>query len=348
MRAGRDNSVVPALIDRVVDRIDLVQRRNRLLAFPYAVFKRYGEDNAGWVGALISYYGFFSLFPLLVVFVTIATWVLGDRPDLLQRLLEAIWSKVPFVAGGLQANIENEVQKLGTNGWVTVISVLVMLWGAMGVARVLQDAVNTVWGVARFRRPGFFPKIARSLAVVALLGFGLIATAVVAGLTVTVQFSVVGLVLVAVLNVVLVTAVTLAVYHLSIAERVSNLELLPGAIIMALGTYGLTLVAGVYVKHVIVRLTSIYGPFATTIGLLAYVSLMVQVFVFATEVNVVRARCLWPRSLTGRDLGEPDARAIDLTLRRERLLSQEQLTERGLTAEEAALAGGKLEPPAAS
>ena len=82
---------MPATIDRAVDRLDAVQRRHRVLAFPFAVFKRYGEDNGGWVGALISYYGFFSLFPLLVVFVTIATWVLGDRPDVLQQVLEALW-----------------------------------------------------------------------------------------------------------------------------------------------------------------------------------------------------------------------------------------------------------------
>ena len=43
--------VVVALIDDAVDRIDGVQRRHGLLAFPFAVFKRYGEDNGGWVGA---------------------------------------------------------------------------------------------------------------------------------------------------------------------------------------------------------------------------------------------------------------------------------------------------------
>jgi uncharacterized BrkB/YihY/UPF0761 family membrane protein len=340
--------VVPANIDQVVDRIDRVQRRFRLLAFPYAVSKRYGEDNGGWVGALISYYGFFSLFPFLVVFVTIATWVLGDRPDLLHKVLLAVWSNVPFVAAGLQANVEQEVQHLRADSWVMIISVLVTLWGALGVVRVLQDAVNTIWGVARFRRPGFLPKIARSLAILALLGFGLAATAVVAGLTITVQFPVAGLALVAVLNVVLVAAITLAVYHLSIAEPVGNADLLPGAVIMAAGAYGLTLVASVYVKQVIARTTSIYGPFATTIGLLAYVSLVVQVFVYATEVNVVRARRLWPRSFTGRALGDPDARAIGLTLQRERLLSEKQLAERGLTPETAAaVAAGELEPPTA-
>ena len=64
--------------------------------------------------------------------------------------------------------------------------------------------------------------------------------------------------------------------------------------------------------------TGIYGPFASTIGLLAYVSLIVQVFVFGTEVNVVRAQRLWPRAMAP-ELGPADQRAIELTMRREAL-----------------------------
>ena len=65
-------------------------------------------------------------------------------------------------------------------------------------------------------------------------------------------------------------------------------------------------------------MTNVFGPFASTIGLLAYVSLLIQIFVFATEVNVVRSKRLWPRALT-EHLGEPDLRAIELSMGREAL-----------------------------
>jgi len=321
---------VPTHLDRGLDRVDQIQRRYGVLGFPHAVFKRYGEDNGGWLGALISYYGFFALFPMLVVFVTVATWVLGSRPDLLHSVLQAIWSNVPFASSDLQQNVEQEIQRLEGNLWVAIASLLVTLWGGIGVARVLQDGLNTVWGVERYRRPGFFPKIARGAAILGLVSVGLIASGFVAGLTVTVEFPVAGLVLAAIVTVVLTSAITLAVYHLSIAAPVSSAEVVPGAIMMGLGSYGLTLIASIYVQRVVARASGIYGPFATTIGLLAYVSLVVQLFVLATEVNVVRSKALWPRSLTGRSLGEPDARAIDLTLQRGRLLSSQLLAERGL------------------
>jgi membrane protein len=150
----------------------------------------------------------------------------------------------------------------------------------------------------------------------------------------------------AIVNVTLGAVIALAVHRLSVAEPVRSVDLVPGAILMAVGGYGLTLVAGVYVQHVIARVSGVYGPFAATIGLLAYISLIVQLFVIATEVNVVRAKRLWPRSLAGRALGTADARAVDLTLRRERMLSHEQLTERGLTEDAASAVGDEdVEPP---
>jgi hypothetical protein len=95
---------------------------------------------------------------------------------------------------------------------------------------------------------------------------------------------------------------------------------------MGVGVWGLTLIGGLYVQRVIARMTSVFGPFASTIGLLAYVSLLIQTFVLATEVNVVRSKRLWPRALTD-ELGEPDRRAIALSMQREALFAPAMLEE---------------------
>jgi uncharacterized BrkB/YihY/UPF0761 family membrane protein len=100
--------------------------------------------------------------------------------------------------------------------------------------------------------------------------------------------------------------------------------LLPGAFIIAIGTYIVTLVGGLYVKEVVARMSGLYGPFASTIGLLAYVSVIVQVFVIGTEVNVVSAKRLWPRTMT-ETLHPPDHRAMHLTMSREALAAPDLL-----------------------
>jgi membrane protein len=305
------------MFEGLMGRADALQRRHRAIGFPYGVLKRYTEDHGGWLGSLISYYGFFSLYPAVVVFVTASTWLFKDRPDALQRILEALWSKVPFAeAGTPQAEIEQRVSDFSANKWVVVISMLVTIWGALGVVRVLQDGVNTMWGVARFRRPGIVRKVLRAGLLIGLLGLDLIGTTVVAGLSLAADLPLGGVIAAAVANMLLSAGVALAVYHLAIATAVETRELLPGALIIAIGSYAVTLVGGLYVKDVVARMSGLYGPFASTIGLLAYVSIIVQIFVIGTEVNVVRAKKLWPRSLTA-DLHEPDYRAMRLTMSRE-------------------------------
>ncbi len=312
---------------QLVGRIDDLQRSRPVLGFPYAVVKRYYEDRGGWLGSLISYYGFFSLYPLLVAFTAIATWLFNDKPSTLERILEAVWSKVPFTSSGLDEQVQQQVKDWSGQGWIALVSLLVSLWGAAGVVRVLQDAVNSMWGVPRYKRPHFFAKLARGAAIIGLLGLGMIGSAVVAGVTLAVDdLPVMAAVGAAAGNVCLSAAVAMAVYRLTLGRSITFGELWPGALIMGIGIWFLTLIGGLYIQHVISRMTGVFGPFASTIGLLAYVSLAVQIFVFATEVNVVRARRLWPRALTTQ-LGDPDRRAIALSMQREALFAPTILQE---------------------
>jgi uncharacterized BrkB/YihY/UPF0761 family membrane protein len=191
---------------------------------------------------------------------------------------------------------------------------------------VLQDAVNTMWCVPRYLRPHYVGKVARGALMLTLLGVGVVASAVVAAVTIAVDLPVLATVGAAAGNVALSAAVTLAIYRLVLGRSVPVSELWPGALIMGVGTWGLTLIGGLYVQRIVARMTTVFGPFASTIGLLAYVSLLIQIFVFGTEVNVVRAKRLWPRALT-EELGEPDLRAIDFSMRREALFAPDILDE---------------------
>ena len=65
---------------RPVKAFDAVQQRHRWLAIPMAVVKKFGDDQGGNLAALVAYYAFFSLFPLLLVFVTILGFVLQGDP----------------------------------------------------------------------------------------------------------------------------------------------------------------------------------------------------------------------------------------------------------------------------
>jgi len=95
-------------VDRVIAWADGVQRRHVVLGFPYAVIKKYGDDDGGREAALITYYGFLSVFPLLLMAVAILSRVLVQNEDLRRRLVEAI---VPTV---LQSTVDQAVATLPT------------------------------------------------------------------------------------------------------------------------------------------------------------------------------------------------------------------------------------------
>jgi hypothetical protein len=63
----------------------------------------------------------------------------------------------------------------------------------------------------------------------------------------------------------------------------------------------------------------VYGFFAIALGLMSWLFLSAQVTLYAAEVNVVRARRLWPRSILQPPLTQADQRALtDLARQEER------------------------------
>src|ERR1700727_1337580 len=98
-----------ALVNRVIAWADRLQRRHGVLGFPYAVVKKYGDDEGGREAALITYYGFLSIFPLLLLGVAVLSRVLAGNPDLRQRLVTAV------VPQALQSTVEHSVTTLPTS-----------------------------------------------------------------------------------------------------------------------------------------------------------------------------------------------------------------------------------------
>src|ERR1700745_606240 len=98
-----------ALVNRVFSWADRVQRRHGVVGFPYAVVKKYGDDDGGRQAALITYYGFLSIFPLLLLGVAVLSRVLADHADLRRRLIAEI------VPPALRPTIEHSLAAMPTS-----------------------------------------------------------------------------------------------------------------------------------------------------------------------------------------------------------------------------------------
>ena len=304
-------------VSGLVARVDGYQRRRPGLAFPYAVLKHFGEDGAGRLAATIAYYGFFSLFPLLLVLVTVAGLALRNDPDLQQRLLDSALAQLPIVGDDIRRN----VGQVPGSGVALGVGLATALWAGLGGLRAAQFAMDQVWDVPFVHRPSTPRVIVRSLVMLATLGVFLLGAAVLGSLAGSADAMsprwVAGLVASALLNV----ALFLVMYRVLTTAEVSWGAVLPGAALAGVGWTILLALGGWIVGSRLEGASNTYGFFAVVIGLLAWMHLAAQLALLGAEVNVVKANHLWPRSLGKRKMTEADAR----TLRR--LAGQERRRE---------------------
>lgn len=288
---------------RAVEAADCFQRKHAWLAFPFAVVKKFGEDQAGQLAALIAYYTFFSLFPLLLAMVTVLGIVLGRNTELQQRLLDSALAYFPVIG----ERIRDDVGSLHGRGVAVAVGLGLALWAGMRGVQVARDAMNSIWDVPIRRRSGFFPGRLKALAVLGLVAVALLLAAGLAvaatgrdGLGPALRL----------LSVALNIGLFLVAFQILTDHSLKWRDLLPGAVVAGVTAVLLQTLGGVYVRITLRDASQTYGAFAVVIGLLSWIHLQAQVTLYAAEINVVRARRLWPRSLTNDELTEPDRQAL--------------------------------------
>jgi membrane protein len=284
------------MIDSIVDRLDSFQQRHRWAAFPFAVFKKFGDDRAGNLAALIAYYGFFSLFPLLLVMVAILGLVLRGNAGLRASIINSTLAQFPIIGDQIKHNVR---ALSGTSAGVGLgVGTVAALWAGLGVTQATQNALNDIWGIPLKDRPNFLQSRLRGLIMLAVLGTMTLGATFLSGLgTATgelgVALRVVGFAGSAVLNLV----IFLLAYLVLTEREVSWREALPGAAFAALAWSTLQAVGTLYISHTLKGATQVYGFFGFVIGLLTWIYLGAQILLLGAEINVVRVKRLWPRSL---------------------------------------------------
>jgi membrane protein len=282
---------------RVTERLDGYQRRHRRAGFPVAVIYKFFEDQGPYLAALITFYGFLSLFPLLLLLTSVLGFVLEDNSDLEQRILDSTLSQFPIIGDQL-----SDPQGLQGNGAALVIGGLIALYGALGVAQVFQNAMNVVWSVPRHRRPNPVKARLRSLLLIGTAGIAVLATTILSALGGSAAADGTfltgwGALVVSFAAVVVNAAIFIVAFRLSTATKLNVRDVAPGAIIAAVFWQLLQVFGTGYVAHVVKNADITYGVFAVVLGLLAWVFLAALGVVVSAEINVVRTKHLYPRAL---------------------------------------------------
>lgn len=296
-----------SFLTRLLDRADKLQQSRPWLAVPVATWKKFSDNQAGNLAALIAYYAFASLFPLLLVAYSIFDIIARKNAKLAGRLTEAL-RNYPVIGTQLGGTATHALTKTGL---ALVIGILLTLYAGRGVATAMQNAMNTVWGVPRYQRPGFPRGLLRSLGLIALIGPGeviTIALSTIAGGTGhlgSVGAKVVAFAVSLVLNILLFWLG----FRIATSKTIDSKDMRLGAVLAAIAWQILQFIGGTIVGH---ATNSAYGVFGVVLGLLAWFYLQAQITLYVVELDVVRARRLWPRSLAPPPLTRADLRAYQM------------------------------------
>jgi YihY family inner membrane protein len=264
-----------------------------------AVIKKHSDDRGGQMAALITFYGFLAVFPLLLLLITIVGLLVGPRSHAEHEIINSALSQFPVIGQQLGSSIK-ALHKASVLAFV--VSALGLLWGSLGVTNTIQRASETMWGVPRHLEARILRRVRRSLMLLATIAAAVVGSAVLAGLS-TVgggkfdaspaaywAYTLIG-----------AGAVNLGAYFLAFRilapAGTTARALLPGTLIGGIGWTALETLGGLLVSHALRHTTQLYGFFAIVLGLVFWLSLGSQLFVYASQANVVLSRHLWPRHL---------------------------------------------------
>jgi membrane protein len=272
-----------------IRRFDRFQQRHAFLGIPLAVLKKFSDDGAGNAAVVIAYWGFFSIFPLLLLFVTILGFVLQGDASAQQSITHSVLKQFPIVG------IRPETLRGSPVG--LAVGIAGTLLSGLGVTIAAQKAFNLVYTVPHRRQPNFLVSRLRGLEVLVAVGVLQVLSSVASGIVTGgfggVWVAIAGIALSLVLDLLLFAAA----FRLLTDASVPTAELWPGVLLATVGWAALQAVGGLYVAHVVKGSQATYGTFATVIGLLVWLYLGARIVVYAAEINVVLTRHLWPRSL---------------------------------------------------
>jgi membrane protein len=271
------------LIRRAVERI----KSNRFVSRVLQVNSRYGEDGGGYLAAAMAYYGFLSLFPLILVALSGVGFLLAHDPQAQTQWAARLTGSVPGLGPLIGDNISAVIQKRAGAG---IIGIVGLLWSGTALTNAGGYALSRV-----YRRPevqGLVKQKVWSVSSTAGLGFVALAGVGVAGVVAGVHAH-------GVLGPVLGASAVIVAYALDVGLFLVSYRVLTagwgppfsklwrGSLLAAAGWTLLKVGGAWYASRTVAHASQVYGTFGTVVGALTLLYLASRLFLYGAELNVV-------------------------------------------------------------
>jgi membrane protein len=178
VRAGERESDAPQVEERkastgIVAKLKDKWAATRLRLQRYAAFRvlesvveGFRKDRVMENAAAMTYYGVFSLFPLILLFMSLAGLALQSSEAAREQIMGVVVGLLPQGQDELRRVIAGVIDAKGVAAGV---GMLALLWGALGWFQVIDNNVNEIWGVSKPR--SFLRGKLFALAMVVAIGF---------------------------------------------------------------------------------------------------------------------------------------------------------------------------------
>jgi membrane protein len=285
------------------------QQKHTFLAFVIAVIKKYNDDSAGTQAALLTYYSFLSIFPLLLVLTTITDTVIAHDAGLRSTIIKGLTNYFPLLGGQLASH----VHRLHADGFALVSGLLLTIYGTRGLANSFVNGVQNIWLIPKKDRIGFPKTYIKSFEIIFVGGTGLLLASIIASLASSSGHGFLFKLIAFIVNLALLTGIFIFLLNFSLPKHVKVGDVKSGALVAAVGLLILQYLGGYLLAHELKHLNALYSYFALSLGLLFWLYVQSQVLYYSIEVTVVGARKFWPRSLDNNNLTEIDEKLAILT-----------------------------------
>ncbi len=300
-------------IEKLQARFDAFQQAHPTIGYPYAIIKKYSDDEAGYQAALIAYYGFLSFFPLLIVALAVIERFARENSELRETVISSVTYYFPAIGPTLTESINSPT----STGIVLLIGVLITFYGARGVADAVRHALNHVWAVPRHKRVGFPKSMLNSAAMIIFGGLGLVVAATLSGYASSSDHGTIARAIMWFSGFTVLFFVFWAIFTFASSAKKRPFSNVPGALLLAAGVTILQAIGIYIITRQLKTQTGINAQFGVVLAMLFWMYLQAQLFLFAIEFNSVRALGLWPRSLNNKPPTKADREAYAMYQKRE-------------------------------
>lgn len=258
-----------------------VRRKSMVIDVIVETLDGFRRHLTGRNAAVLAYYGFFTIFPLMMAATTILGFVLEDDPDLQERIVDSALSNIPVIG----AQIEENAGDITGSYWALIIGLLIALWGSLKAFVAVQGAFDDCWEIDVDDRPNGMIQRAKALIGILVIGFAQVAAVVLASLVGQADLPAFSQYLIVFGGLVLNVVVFALMYRFLTSRSLDFSMLWPGAVLAAVLYTALQMVGTNLVANSLKNAQDVYGAFAGTLALLTWLSFNALISLFGAELN---------------------------------------------------------------